>query len=926
MKTYLMVLLLTCSSQYSFAQKKLIHSNAYKNWPVFEGQPLVSNDGLFVFYSISTGMAGNRKKKQIIQSTQIDKKIEIQIEISNLKAFTADSRNFIFLTPKDSLCLVDLNHWTIKYIPNVSEFSIPSNGSGEWLFYKTVDKEKKIFLRNLKTGVENNYDGGVFGQISDDGNFFVYQEESSIGTKKDQKLRWVNLKNGKLIYLWEGDSLEEVVVDFNNKQLAFKSNNCIWHYKIGQKSAKSIASVNEFNSHNKLKIGALKTFSKKGDRLFISLEEHKSNHSTSDNDSPEIWSYSDINLQSAQEIEPSVTKSSSLATIRLKDYKVIKLQEHPSEYFQLLNYDDYFLCSSPSNKNVNSHEATWNSSSSENVYNLINGQTGKRQPLTFLTSEICGARIGNASLSPTGHHIVYYDFNNNDYICYDTSSGNFRNLTKGIQTSWRHPTGRSTLSLRGIAGWLSDDAKVLIYDSHDIWKFDLLGMEVPENVTNYYGKKHNIIFTLALSSQPEKIDKEKRLIFSALNLTTKDNGFFNKKIGEPGDPIKLSMGPYLYKINSNNVHYSFDFTPIKARDRELYIVKRQSAVEAPNYFLTNDFKFYKQLSDQSPQKNYNWYRTELHTWKSLDGRDLQGILYKPENFDPRKKYPVIFYYYEKLSDGLNSFLNPGLSEGRIDIPTYVSNGYLIFCPDIYYKIGDPMQGTYDAVISAAKYVSKMSFVNPRKLGLQGHSFGAVQTNYLVTHSNLFAAACSASGRADWISGYGTLNSDTGESLMDSYENGQSRMGGSLWANIEGYIKSSPVLSSNKITTPLLLMHTKLDNTACAYTNVMEFFLGLRRLGKKAWMVVYNKSNHTLDDIEESKDFTLRMQQFFDHYLKDKPAPLWMLNGVDAKDRAYLAGTELDTTGRTPGNGLLNFEQQKEVDSLMTRMPVMIELK
>jgi dipeptidyl aminopeptidase/acylaminoacyl peptidase len=231
-----------------------------------------------------------------------------------------------------------------------------------------------------------------------------------------------------------------------------------------------------------------------------------------------------------------------------------------------------------------------------------------------------------------------------------------------------------------------------------------------------------------------------------------------------------------------------------------------------------------------------------------------------------------------------------------------------------------MQGTYDAVVSAAGYLSTLPFVNSKKMGLQGHSFGGVQTNYLVTHTNLFAAAESSAGLADFVSFYGTLAGGT-DSRQDFNENGQLRMGGSLWEKPEAYIKNSAIFQIEKVTTPILLMHTKSDDIA----NVMEFFTGLRRMGKKAWMLVYSEGNHGVWK-KEAEDLSVRMMQFFDHYLKDKPAPLWMLDGVSAKDRSWDAGLKLDTNGRTPGQGLLTAEEQEKVNTMMTRKPITITLK
>ncbi|HMC87082.1 MAG TPA: prolyl oligopeptidase family serine peptidase, partial [Chitinophagaceae bacterium] len=266
-----------------------------------------------------------------------------------------------------------------------------------------------------------------------------------------------------------------------------------------------------------------------------------------------------------------------------------------------------------------------------------------------------------------------------------------------------------------------------------------------------------------------------------------------------------------------------------------------------------------------------------------------------ENFDPGKKYPIIFYYYERLSDRLNTCLQPGLSVGQLNILWYVSNGYLVFTPDIYYKIGEMGESALNYVESAARHLAKMLWVDSSRMGLQGLSYGGMETNYIVTHSHLFAAACSASGVADFISEYGVLD-QFGRSLQSYFEIGQLRMGATLWQRPDLYIKNSAVFKADAMTTPLLLMHTAHDGLF-AVANIKEFFIALRRLRKPVWMLLYcgDGDNHGVTG-SSSVDFTIRMQQFFDHYLKGAPMPRWMVEGIPASRKGIDDGLELERLG------------------------------
>jgi dipeptidyl aminopeptidase/acylaminoacyl peptidase len=250
----------------------------------------------------------------------------------------------------------------------------------------------------------------------------------------------------------------------------------------------------------------------------------------------------------------------------------------------------------------------------------------------------------------------------------------------------------------------------------------------------------------------------------------------------------------------------------------------------------------------------------------------KGILYTPENFDTQKKYPLIFHYYEISSDQLYLFRKPTLSSGGLDISWYVSNGYLVFIPDIKIPKGHPGKGAL-SVIRAAKYFHRKPWVG--KMGLQGHSFGGYITNYLITHNNLFAAAQESAGPADFISGYGAVKKYTGNGMQYLYERGQNNIGVTPWQRQDLYITNSPIFRADKINTPLLILHNEEDN-AVPVSQGIELFTALRRLKKPAWLLQYDGEGHMLINEQHKLDFSRRQQQFFDHYLKGLPAPEWML--------------------------------------------------
>jgi dipeptidyl aminopeptidase/acylaminoacyl peptidase len=410
--------------------------------------------------------------------------------------------------------------------------------------------------------------------------------------------------------------------------------------------------------------------------------------------------------------------------------------------------------------------------------------------------------------------------------------------------------------------------------------------------------------------------KNETLILNAFNRSTKEAGFYSKILNEKNDPKRLSMGSYSYNING--------ISATKANNAEKYIVIRMKSTESPNYFSTSDFKTFIPLSNNYPEKQVNWLSSELITWKALDGNILQGVLYKPENFDPQKKYPIIFYYYEKLSDDLNVYHKPEFSDGGINIPWFVSNGYLIFTPDIHYTVEEPGRSTYNSVVSAAKYLSKFSWVDTAKMGITGHSFGGYETNYLITHSKMFTAAISSSGFSNLISAYGSLTGRGTPYFSNWAEIGQGAIGASLWQRRDLYIKNSPIFKTDKVTTPILLMNNKEDGVV-PFTQGIEFFMALRRLGKKAWMLQYDGEKHSLITANSKKDYTIRITQFFNHYLKGEPPPQWMTEGIRASMKGIDDGLRIQYEVKTPGEGLLTPQEKKKVEILLRRMPITITL-
>ena len=534
---------------------------------------------------------------------------------------------------------------------------------------------------------------------------------------------------------------------------------------------------------------------------------------------------------------------------------------------------------------------------------LVSLESGTRHLL------MTGMRYFDWHISPDNRYLIWFDEQQHCFLSYnlktneklDISGKDFSNAMNDEKANFSSELQRK---YNMIEGWVSKTNAVLVYDGWDAWMLDTRGLKAPINITNGYGRRNHIALHVLdragdLYNEGGIFQDKEPIIFSGFNLVNKHNGFFsvtlpNKKLQ---DPEQLAFGPWdiygsQYGISGSLKHNYPPFMPIKARDKGAWIVRRTTVAEAPNYFLTNDFKSFRALTDLQPQKKHNWISDTLIHWTQQDGTLATGILYKPENFDPGKKYPVIFLYYDKMSDCLNEFPEPGFITQDINVPTFVSNGYLVCLPDFYYEIGQPFKSACATLLSAANYLAKLPYVNAAKMGIQGHSWGGFETNYIVTHSNLFAAAAEGAGGADFISNYGTDNAG------HLFVTGTLRTDATLWQRTDVYMENSAVLNVPKVTTPLLMMHNKKDRNV-RWEQGLEFFSDLRFLGKKVWMLQYDDEYHGVTGLKDSKDYTIRMTQFFDHYLKDKPAPLWMTQGVPTSLKGIETGLQLDTSGRQP---------------------------
>jgi dipeptidyl aminopeptidase/acylaminoacyl peptidase len=490
------------------------------------------------------------------------------------------------------------------------------------------------------------------------------------------------------------------------------------------------------------------------------------------------------------------------------------------------------------------------------------------------------------SLSPEGRYITRWDGFELAWFLVDTETGETRNLTGEMTVPFHdilddHP---DALRSYGSAGWTEDDEEFLVYDRFDIWAFDPTGDHAPRNVTEGVGRATDTRFRyIDLDREDPVVPLDDDVVLSSFHLYTKAAGVYRDRFNGDRRPELLIEG---------DVRYG-GFR--QADDAEVVTFTRSTFAEFPDIWVTDtDLHDPRKITNANPQQSeFSWGTAEIVEWSSTDGIPLQGILYKPDGFDATQTYPMMVYFYERSSDGLHQYFVPAAGSSSIDRSFYVSRGYLLFVPDIPYKIGYPGESGVDAVVPGVLSLVERGFVDRDRIGVQGHSWGGYQISYMVTRTDLFAAAEAGAPVSNMVSAYGGIRWQSGMSRAFQYERTQSRIGGSLWETPLRYIENSPIFTADKISTPLLMMHNDEDGAVPWYQGI-ELFVGLRRLGQPVWMLNYNGEAHGLRQAHNRKDWAIRMQQFFDHYLMGAPAPVWMEDGVPAILKGETLGLELTT--------------------------------
>ncbi|WP_207515016.1 alpha/beta hydrolase family protein [Longitalea luteola] len=914
-------------NSFTSRNKPVIDLEAIKAWPTLETDCLISSDGEFFKYRIENQPINSRTT--IVASTETGWSKQL-IGVRDVGNFTKNSKYFVFQN-KDSLCYLKLGSDEMRCVLGVVNYKLVSGPDTELTLY--MARNGDLVMYDLEKNEEKRFSSTSNYLFNDRAKVLILKT-------KGNEIRWFDLKSGVIRTIWKPQSVparDASVLDWNidvtgsqllllikslpntfidSDSLEFhrnsKSGNSIWYFSSGMDSAVIKINNKSRGIDSNLKIfDQCPSFTDDGRYILFKvcpIISSKINDESRKGVQVDVWSYKDSVLQIEQmkRIDPNsfanavLNLTSKLVAYNLQNSVITVVEKEGEKCYG--TFGDYGIVMDK----MPIIEYWWPSLSDKSQW-LVSLKDGSRKKL-----------ITNASyfFSPDYQYQVFFDPGRMHFYSQNLKTSKTYNISGDVPGDWfcseePHPfSERYPKTPLGIAGWLPEETAVLVFDNYDIWQLDLDGKIPPLNITG--GRKKHIKFRWLGNPTDERgiVPKNKSLRLVAFNMDSKHNGFYNLIISKIPKLELLSMGPWsvchgdLEMIPSDG--FFANFLPLKAISKDVWIVKRESSSEAPNFFLTHDFKTFKKLTNLQPQMSYNWLTTELVTYRQLDGTLCQGVLYKPENFDPKKKYPLIFSIYEKFSQNLYQFPRPKISQDRINIPWYVSRGYLIFTPDIFYSVASESNKVVgdcavNSVAGAAKYLSELPFIDKNKIGLQGHSFGGGETLYAITSTNVFAAACAAAPTvSNEISTYLGILRTKGkaeESKMLHSEIGHNKIGATLWERPDLYIRSSPVFRADKVSTPLLLIHNQNDG-ACDWNQGVEMYMALRRLQKKVWLLQYDSGDHSLTG-KDALDYTIRVQQFFDYYLKKSPPANWMTKGVPLSLKGIDDGMKPDESGNIP---------------------------
>ena len=590
----------------------------------------------------------------------------------------------------------------------------------------------------------------------------------------------------------------------------------------------------------------------------------------------QVWHWTDVVVQPKQKVDAAADRRRNmLSAWHLDSGKFVQLGKDPvNEQVTPIPHTNF------------AYVAEW----SKYAMNRTIGRPGSD---LYLVDIDTGARTkvrdnvndSYVQAGPSGKYLLFLQ--NDHYWTVNLATRAFTNITKATPTSFINKESDQTVKQKppfGRAGWTKDDAAVLLYDKYDIWLVAADGSKARR-----------------LTGGAAEQVRHRLVRLDSVGGGGRGGGEFGPPAAIPwidlGKPGYLSMfGEWTKKSGYARLEPEGAVTRLvwldknvgslaKSKDADVYGYTVQDFDDSPDIFVGGpDLKDAKQMTTTNPfQNQYAWGRSELVDYKGDQGRMLQGALFYPAGYETGKKYPMIVYMYELLSQGVHNYVAPS-DRSYYNINVFTSLGYFVFEPDIVFTARQPGVSVVQCVVPGVKKVLQKGMIDPKRVGCVGHSWGGFDAAFLAANTNgVFAAAVAGAPLTDLVSMYGDHHWGPGIAETDHIETGQERMEVPLWEDLPDYVTNSAIFTVHKMTVPLLLEEGDADGTVFWHQSV-EMYNIARRAKKNVVFLVYDGEDHGLRQKKNQVDYQHRILAWFGHYLKGEPAETWITNGQSFLDR------------------------------------------
>lgn len=753
----------------------------------------------------------------------------------------------------------------------------------DWIAYQRGRKDSTLYVRSLDGSKTFQFPTVTDFQFAKKSGMLYYtsaaEGEAGIFTLNPEKGSPALIKEGKGVF-------KQTTFDEKGERLAFlycadKDSSykalSLWLSEHNA-PAKEIATRGNkaFPAEWVINENGMLQFSKSASRLFFGTSPEPRQKDTTqlaeNRPNVQVWSWDEPVQYTVQNYNKEKDlKKSYQAVYNLGNGSIFQLANEELPNIQLGNEGDAPLALLSTSRPY-SLSSMWEARTRSDYY-TVSLDNGERK-------QIAQADYGRFRLSPQGKYAYWYGETDSCWYTIALAEGKrYRLTTPESFPAWDEENDVPDYPYaHGAAGWTANDQNLLIYDRYDIWKFDPTAATPPINLT-VNGRKEKLSYRLEqLDKEARFIDLGKLQLLKGFNEATKGYGFYNARLSAPAAPKTLLAGNYM--LRSIN----------KAKNTDDVIYTMETFQQYPDiHYSTLAFKKSVQLTHgDKQQEGFIWGTAELVSWISLDGHPLEGVVYKPANFDPNKKYPMMVNFYERNSETLYNYRMPEPHRSTIDYHLYNSNEYVIFNPDIRYVDGYPGESCYNCLMPGITMMIAKGYIDEKGIGAQGHSWGGYQVAYLATRTNLFSAIESGAPVVNMFSAYGGIRWGSGMARSFQYEHTQSRLGATPWSSPLRYLENSPLFTMDKVQTPILIMHNDADGHVPWYQGI-EYFVAMKRLGKPCWLLNYTGEPHWPMHMANRIDFQRRMFQFFNHYLKNDKMPKWMSEGVPAVEQPFELG-------------------------------------